>query len=150
MTFVTFSHTLLQPCSLKLCDGEHWAQKLLSYLDVSSLWGLKEVFCSKKTLRELWAMLEVWEKWELSMKITSYLVNENWERQLRVIDGSISYRVIYRVELDRTMNWMHSQLHCTPTRGHWDNFLVNLGYGGTDLVCGCQKYISKYIHYCFG
>lgn len=88
-------------------------------------------------------------KREVSVKLISYLVNENRERQLHKTDGSIPYRVIYRVELDRTMNWMHSQLHCTP-RGHWDNFLVNLGYGDTDLVCGCQKYISKYIHHCFG
>lgn len=82
------------------------------------------------------------------MELTSYLVNENRGRQLHIIDGSIVYRVIYRVELHGTMNWIHSQLHCTPTRGPWDNFLVNLEYQGTGLVSGCQKYISKYIHHC--
>ena len=41
------------------------------------------------------------------MDLTSYLVNENQGRQLHIIDGSILYRVIYRVELHGTMNWMH-------------------------------------------
>ena len=31
----------------------------------------------------------------------------------------------------------HSQLHSALPRGHRDNFIVNLGYGGTGLETGC-------------
>ena len=45
-------------------------------------------------------------------------------------------RVIYSqggIEIGWAVIWKHSQLHAIPWRHQWENFIVNLGYGGRFL-----------------
>lgn len=96
--------------------------------------------------------------WKIPTKLRRYLEAEKWRRQLHVINGLAYYRVAH--SQDGT-GWVTSGSICCC---HWDNFIVNLGYGGTcsetgsaflkqDLQMGNQshgrqEYVSKDLHHC--
>ena len=68
----------------------------------------------------------------MSTKLRRHLETEKQGRQLHIINGSVYYRVTYRgrMGIGQTMIQNHLQLHSTLLRGHWDNFIVTLVYGG--------------------
>ena len=67
-------------------------------------------------------------------KLRRYLETENRGGQLHVLNGSVHYKVTYsQGGIWWTMIQKHLHLHSAWLRGHQENFLVNLGYGGMCL-----------------
>lgn len=71
-------------------------------------------------------------------ELRRHLETKKRGRQLHVISGSVYYSTVTYSQgrIRWTVIQKHSKLHSTQPRGHWDSFMVNLGYEGRCLETG--------------
>lgn len=90
-------------------------------------------------------IVQGWREQKVPSELRRHLETKKQGRQLHIITGSIYYRVTYSqgsIRIWRTTIRKHSQLHSTLPRSRWDNFIVNLGYGGRCLGTG-HSFLSQ-------